>query len=194
MKYFLAFFLLLILTATARIEERGKWVIDYNSQLMIHGKTNVSSFTCFISCYNSTDTLNYELNKKTKNLIFDKNKMVIPVFNFNCGNTMITKDFRKTVNVDKYPYLNIAFLSLDRNGEDDLASGNMEITLAGVTKTATIHFNLKPKGDFIQLTGRYPVSFSDFNLEAPERMMGLVKVKEDLLVEFNLLIRPVILN
>jgi hypothetical protein len=191
MKYFLSLLLLLTLTATVRIEERGKWVIDYNSQLMIHGKTNVSSFTCFISCYNSTDTLNYELNTATKNLIFDKNKMVIPVFNFNCGNTMITKDFRQTVNVDKYPYLNIAFLSLDRNGEDDLASGKMEITLAGVVKTATIHFNLKPKGDFIQLTGRHAVSFSDFNLQAPERMMGLVKVKEDLLVEFNLLIRPV---
>jgi hypothetical protein len=68
----------------------------------------------------------------------------------------------------------------------------MEITLAGVTKTATVHFTLKPKGDFLQLTGRYAVSFSDFNLEAPERMMGLVKVKEDLLVEFNLLIRPVV--
>lgn len=191
MKYFIASLLLLILTSTARIEERGKWIIDYNSQLMIHGKTNVSSFTCFINCYNSTDTLNYELNTTTKNLIFDKNKMVIPVFNFNCGNSMITKDFRQTVNVDKYPYLNIAFLSLDRNGEDDLASGKMEITLAGVVKTATIRFNLKPKGDFIQLTGRHAVSFSDFNLQAPERMMGLVKVKEDLLVEFNLLIRPV---
>lgn len=191
MKYVLAFFLLLILTATTPIEERGKWVIDYNSQLMIHGKTNVSSFTCFISCYNSTDTLNYELDTKTKNLIFDKNKMVVPVFNFNCGNSMITKDFRATVNVDKYPYLNIAFLSLDRNGEDDLASAKMEITLAGVVKTATLQFNIKPKGDFIQLTGRHAVSFSDFNLEPPNRMMGLVKVQEDLLVEFNLLIRPV---
>jgi polyisoprenoid-binding protein YceI len=190
----LVFFSFLILTAATPTRERGKWLIDYNSQLMIHGKTNVSSFTCFISCYNSTDTLNYELDKKTKNLVFDKNKMVIPVFNFNCGNTMITKDFRKTVNVDKYPYLNIAFVSLDRKGEDDLASGNMEITLAGVTKTATIHFNLKPKGDFLQLTGRYPVSFSDFNLEAPERMMGLVKVQEDLLVEFNLLIRPIVVH
>jgi polyisoprenoid-binding protein YceI len=190
----LVFLSFLILTAATPIRERGKWLIDYNSQLMIHGKTNVSSFTCFISCYNSTDTLNYELDIKTRNLTFDKNKMVIPVFNFNCGNTMITKDFRKTVNVDKHPYLNIAFLSLNRNGEDDLASGNMEITLAGVTKTATIHFNLKPKGDFLQLTGRYPVSFSDFNLEAPERMMGLVKVKEDLLVEFNLLIRPIVVH
>lgn len=191
MKFLLTSIILVLFTAASPIEERGRWLIDYNSQLMIHGKTNISNFTCFISCYNSTDTLNYELDIKTRNLIFDRNKMVIPVFNFNCGNTMITKDFRKTVNVDKYPYLNIAFLSLNRMGEEDLASGNMEITLAGITKTATIHFNIKPKGDFLQLTGRYPVSFSDFKLEAPERMMGLVKVNEDLLVEFNLLIRPI---
>lgn len=191
MKYIVALLLLVSLSSSSRIEDRGKWLIDYNSQLMIHGKTNVSSFTCFISCYNSTDTLQYELDHKTKNLVFDKNKMIIPIFNFNCGNPMITRDFRKTVNVDKYPYLNITFLSLDRNGEDDLASGKMEITLAGVVKAATIHFNLKPNGDFIQLTGRHAVAFSDFNLHAPERMMGLVKVNEELLVEFNLLIRPV---
>jgi hypothetical protein len=191
MKYTLSILLLLSLTAASTIEERGKWIIDYNSQLMIHGKTNVSNFTCFISCYNSTDTLNYELDTKTKNLIFDKNKMVIPVFNFNCGNSMITKDFRETVNVDQYPYLIIAFLSLNRNVDDDLATGKMEITLAGIVKTATVNFNIKPKGDFIQLTGRHGVAFSDFNLKAPERMLGLVKVKEDLLVEFNLLIRPI---
>lgn len=191
MKFLIPLFILITLTAASRIQERGKWVIDYNSQLMIHGKTNVSAFTCFISCYNSTDTLNYEHNTKTNVLVFDKNKMIIPVFNFNCGNYMITKDFRQTVKVDTYPYLTIAFLSLTSNDGDDLAVGTMEITLAGVAKSVTVNFNLKPKGDFIQITGKHNVAFSDFKLTTPERMLGLVKVKEDLLVEFNLLIRPI---
>lgn len=182
-------FLSLFFQATTYQE--GKWVIDYNSQLLIHGQTNVNKFTCFISCYNNVDTLAYNLSPKTKDLVFEKNAMIIPLYNFNCGNNLITKDFRTTVKADQYPYLKIAFLSLDNNTKTGNATARMEITLANVVKRVTVKFNLNPKGEFLQLTGNHEVCFTDFALEAPQRMMGLVKVQEALHVEFNLLIRPV---
>lgn len=171
--------------------QEGKWVIDYNSQLLIHGQTNVNKFTCFISCYNNVDTLAYELSPKSKELVFEKNGMIIPLFNFNCGNSMITKDFRATVKAEQYPYLKISFLSLDQNLKTKQATARMEITLANVVKRVTVKFGLNAKSDFVQLTGQHEVCFADFALEAPQRMMGLVKVHEALQVEFNLLIRPV---
>ncbi len=188
MKYLLAFLTCIALTAATRIEERGKWVIDYNSQLLIHGQTNINSFTCFISCYNSTDTLAYE--QENGIFVFEGNKMTIPVFNFNCGNGMITKDFRTTVKADKNPYLTISFVTLEKHPADSKATAKLDITLAGVSKQSTLQFDMNKKGDFIQLSGKHPVCFSDFQLQAPERMLGMVKVKEDLRVEFNLLIRP----
>jgi polyisoprenoid-binding protein YceI len=188
MKY-LILFTLLTLTATTGIE-RGKWVIDYNSQLSIHGQTNVNSFTCFISCYNSVDTLVYEQNKENGKLSFEANKMIIPVYNFNCGNSLITKDFRSTLKADKNPYITISFVTLDKHPAEKKAAATLEITLAGVTKKVILQFDLVPKGSFIQLAGKHSVCFNDFQLHAPERMMGLVKVQDDLNVEFNLLIRP----
>lgn len=175
-----------MLTAAARIE-RGKWVIDYNSQLLIHGQTNVNNFTCLINCYNSVDTLVYEQDQQ--HLIFGSNRMTIPVFNFNCGNSLITKDFRTTVKADNNPYLNISFVTLEQHTPTPL--GILDITLAGVTKRVKVKFTQEKKGDFIQLSGKHVVCFADFELQAPERMMGLVKVKDELKVEFNLLIRPV---
>jgi len=191
MKYLFIIFAML-LTAAAPVRERGKWIIDYNSQLLIHGKTNVNSFTCFISCYNNIDTLNYELDSKSKALVFEANKMIIPMFNFNCGNPMITKDFRTTVIANKYPYLNIVFVSLDKNRDEGKAVAKLQISLAGVVKSITVDFLLKPKGDFLNLTGKHVVHFSDFGLKAPKRMMGMVKVQEELNVEFNLLLKPVL--
>jgi len=187
MKYVI-FLSLLALAATGT--ERGKWVIDYNSQLAIHGQTNVNSFTCFISCYNSVDTLVYDHNKENGQLTFEINKMIIPVYNFNCGNSLITKDFRSTLKADKNPYLVISFLTLDKHAGNTKATAALEITLAGVSKKVNVQFELASKGNFIQLAGKHSVCFNDFQLHAPERMMGLVKVQDDLNVDFNLLIRP----
>ncbi len=191
MKYLIPLFILTILTAASRIENRGKWVIDYDSQLLIHGQTNVNSFTCLISCYNSTDTLNYQVDQASKAFMFDQNAMVIPVYNFNCGNNLITKDFRTTAKADKHPYLRISFVSLEQNPTSSNNKALLTITLAGVTRQVSVKFTQTRKGDFILLSGNHSVCFADFELQAPERMLGLVKVQDDLQVEFRLLIRPV---
>jgi hypothetical protein len=191
MRYLILLPLLIALTATSLIQEHGKWVIDYNSQLLIHGQTNVNSFTCLISCYNSTDTLNYQINQQSKELAFDKNIMVVPIYNFNCGNNLITKDFRTTVKAEHYPYLTISFVSLEQNSESSINNGTLDIALAGVTKRVAVKFTQRKNGDFLQLSGNHSVCFTDFELQAPERMLGLVKVQKDLRVEFKLLIRPI---
>lgn len=190
MKYLIPVLLLFVLTAASRMEDRGKWVIDYNSQLFIHGQTNVNSFTCFISCYNSNDTLTYHVDPKSKILEFEQNAMIIPIYNFNCGNNLITKDFRTTVKADKNPYLNISFVSLEQSSQSTEDKALLEITLAGVARRVSVKFTQTKKGDFLQLSGNHSVCFNDFALQAPERMLGLVKVQEDLRVEFKLLIRP----
>lgn len=189
MKYFMLLSCVFFLTA-ATTTERGKWVIDYNSQLLIHGKTNVNNFTCLIGCYNSVDTLSYGADQQTGKLQFDDNKMTIPVYNFNCGNNLITKDFRSAVKADKNPYLTISFVTLEKQKSCSQATAVLDITLAGVTKKVNVEFTMIPKGNFLLLTGKHAVCFGDFQLHAPERMLGLVKVQDDLNVEFNLLIRP----
>lgn len=117
--------------------------------------------------------------------------MIIPIYNFNCGNNLITKDFRTTVKAEKHPYLNIAFVALDQKAEGLRGKGILDITLAGVTKRVMVKFTETKKGDFISLTGNHTVCFADFELHAPQRMLGMVKVQDDLRVEFKLLIRPI---
>jgi hypothetical protein len=104
---------------------------------------------------------------------------------------MITKDFRQTLKAEQFPYLKIGFLSLRRMQGSDEATAKLEIALANTIKQAKVTFILRKKADLLQLTGKHDVYFSDFGLEAPQRMMGLVKVQEKLQVEFNLLIRPI---
>jgi ABC-type methionine transport system ATPase subunit len=59
--------------------------------------------------------------------------------------------------------------------------------MAGVTKLFKMPctFETTKKGE-IFLRGERAFLFSDFNLKAPQRMMGMIKVNEKLFVQFNL--------
>ena len=178
-----------------QLENKKKWVIDSSSKLLIHGNTNVNSFTCTMNCYSNSDTLEYVLNESSCNIIFSKNVMVVPIEYFNCGSEMITKDFWATVKSDEFPNMKIRFLTLnDFHGPSTInpISGKVTISLAGVEKTFNVMYNVETNsGRLVTLKGNQLVCFSDFELKAPKKMFGLIQVQENLKVEFHLRLRTI---
>jgi hypothetical protein len=189
--------LLLIFCATAflisadTLPDDGTWIIDRESQLFIYGSTNINNFTCSIHSLTKADTLEYEIKGNPGELIFQKNLMVIPVTNFDCGNTLITRDFLQTLKSHEYPNLNVRFLTLEQAPIGEDVKGKVVITLAGVSRHYTIDYSLTKGGNpKMQLSGKHTVSFTEFGLEAPQKLMGLIKVEEYLEVEFRMILRP----
>jgi hypothetical protein len=173
--------------------DKGTWVIDAGSRLAIQGSTNVNKFTCRFDYYYGSDTLQYVRNYRTGKLNFSNNKMIIPVRSFDCGARQISNDFRKTLKSEIYPQLTIAFRSLENpfNQNDCFIDGVVDITLAGVTTTYTVRYLVNLEKNSIKLKGTRAVNFSEFGLEAPTKLQGLIKVDEVLNVEFNLLLKEV---
>jgi len=172
--------------------DRGIWIIDSESLLAIHGSTNVNNFICKIESSSGTDTLRYVKNYAACEIQFSRNRMSIPIRSFDCGSRQISKDFHKTLKSETYPELDINFKSLQNLSvaNNTFIYGVVDITLAGVTVRYTIRYWVAVKGNgTIFLTGTHPVNFSDFKLTAPEKLSGLIKVKEVLNVEFNLVFR-----
>jgi hypothetical protein len=170
--------------------EKGIWIIDSDSQLTIHGSTNLTNFTCKIDCYTGNDTLHFVKNYTACELQFSRNRMTIPIRSFDCGAKQISQDFWKTLKSETYPQLDINFRSLQNLvvKNNTYVNGVVDITLAGVTARYTIRYHVTQHKNTILLKGIHPVYFSDFNLVAPEKLQGLIKVKEALNVEFNLVL------
>ena len=171
----------------------GVWVIGSESRLTIRGCSNIKDFSCTIEYYPGTDTLRYVEQSATNELMFTRSFMIIPVRSFDCGAHPISRDFWETLKSDKYPDMRINFVSLQNpyvrnNG----VKGVVDITLAGVTTRYTICYRAA-FGDngVILLTGMHAVNFADFRLHAPEKLNGLIKVKEGLKVYFNLVLKEV---
>lgn len=172
--------------------KKGIWIIDAESRLSIQGSSNVNNFICKIDYCTGTDTLQYEENNSTREMRFTRSRMTIPIRSFDCGSKPISKDFWKTLKAETYPELDIYFISLQnlyfKNNSN--IKGIVDITLAGVTARYTIRYQVSIKDDgTVLLKGTHAVNFSDFRLKAPKKLKGLIKVKEVLNVEFNLVLK-----
>jgi len=164
------------------------------SKLSIDGKTNVNSFTCAIAKYTGTDTLILQEGGKKIRPVFVKGSVGLDASTFDCGMAIMTSDFRKTIQSDKFPAIVIDFISFERTpsyaqGEEKF-KGILKISLAGVTKLFEVDCSIETESSgLIHLKGGRNFTFADFGLTPPSRMMGTIKVKEDLVVNFHLVLK-----
>jgi hypothetical protein len=171
-----------------------RWAVANNSSLNIEGRSNLSSFCCQVTRYLETDTMQYVKNETTRQFVFTNSCLTIDINNFDCHQRIITNDFRKTLKADQNRFLKIQFISLDafdvRNQQT--VKGKVEILLAGQVKCTTIDFKTNATNTgLIQMNGTKTLLFSEFNLHPPKKMAGIIKIKEEIRVNFQLFFKPV---
>jgi len=196
MKLFLAL-LIFIFSSAFLIRDANlihRFIVLPESVLSIDGKTNVNSFTCAIAKYAGTDTLVLHEGGRNVRPVFVKGSVGLDASTFDCGMAIMTSDFRKTIKSDVYPAIVIDFISFERNpsykpGQENFI-GILKISLAGATKLFEVNCSIEtqPNG-LIHLKGGRQFTFADFGLKPPTRMLGTIKVQEDLYVKFHLVLK-----
>lgn len=192
----LLFLILLAMTGLALPRERGvlvhRLIVQPSSKLIIDGKTNINSFRCAITQYCGRDTLELRegLGRKP---VFTKGYVGLEASRFDCGMQVMTQDFWETVNSRKYPIVSIEFISFEKIPRFDCGAqvfqGALKISLSGVTREYDVNCTIETEETgLIHLKGGRVFTFSDFNLEPPVKMMGLIKVQEKLEVNFHLVL------
>ncbi|MDB5198895.1 MAG: hypothetical protein JWO92_858 [Chitinophagaceae bacterium] len=188
---------MLFSTTKSAIAQNGKvvkWVVDKNSTLRVEGRTNINSFTCNINEYAKKDTI-ICVNDPAKPVSFT-GEIQMNILSFNCHSSMITKGLRKTLKADEYPTMTIRFISLQfmplLQNKIELIKGWVEVQLAGVVKRFELSYSFLQSGSvYIQLNGGRSFRFSDFKLSPPRKFGGLIKIKDDFDVNFQLVLRTI---
>lgn len=165
--------LILILMSPYK-EERE--VIVTRKMITVSGQTSIGGFNCDYSRNGLKDTLYIDYSKKVKDLIFE-----IPVQDFSCGNFLLNKDFRKTIKADQYPTAKVRVKDL----KSSYGHYSCDMTVDIVGKK--LYYNdLILKRTSEGLAANLVLSFEELELEAPKKLGGLVKVEEELHLEFKL--------
>ncbi|MDP1844786.1 MAG: YceI family protein [Sediminibacterium sp.] len=187
--------LLITLTGFYPPENKAVWIVMQGSSLTVNGSTNINTFQCDIANYNQPDTLTCLKNTPKGMVLAMSGKLNLSIEAFDCHNRMMTSDLRKTLKAKDFPILSVKFITL--NGFPDFKNptkitGLVDIGLAGVIKRFEINYLFS--GDDkkqVYLKGDQRIHFSDFNLKPPSKLGGVIKAKDELLVEFKLNLKPI---
>lgn len=166
----------------------ARWVITKGCSLKVGGSTTINKFNCVIPEYARPDTLTFY--KGASSIIFS-GCIKLDVNNFDCHNSIMTKDLRETLKAKEFPNLSIHFLSLSKYPIDgknnEIIKGAVNIELAGVTKRYEVDYKFNKCGkDLVRMVGIRQVNFSDFNIVPPRKIGGLIQTHNELNVEFIL--------
>ena len=166
-----------------------RWVVVSGCWLKVDGSTNVNNFSCAIPSYSNPDTISV-IRSGTPAIMLNGN-IRMEVQRFDCKNPVMTADLRKTLKVKQYPQLIIRFLSMtkypDAYSTGETTRGMVVIDLAGVSKKFEVDYKVvSANSGFVQLEGTRKLHFSDFEIDPPRKLGGMIKTNNELSVVFNL--------
>jgi len=164
-------------------------IVLNQSKLRIYGTSNVTDFECKYENDFEQDTLTHQLDINTQGILVRGDQLPLVVDSFDCGKRAINKDFKNTLKYKEYPDINIELIEVfSTNTIPDRAS--VAITLAGVTRQYDVKLVEEPTSDgTFRITGTQELYMTDFNLNPPRAMFGLIKVSDELLISFELVVK-----
>lgn len=160
--------------------------------LTIYGSSNINKFKCKLNQDFESDRLHVLIEKKS-NTIYCKNaEVMFEVNKFHCGHEVINKDFRQALRAEEYPTIS---LSVDQiylpdssilvNNKDKIKA-DISIKLAGVIKDYNIEFDdVTINGDNLSIIGSQQILMSEFNIDTPQALLGLIKTDNELSINFE---------
>ncbi|WP_026730598.1 hypothetical protein [Flavobacterium denitrificans] len=143
-------------------------------KIEITGISTVGKYNCS-NTFSIKDTIYINSNKK------NTFNTAIKMSSFDCGNKIMTKDLQGTVKVQKFPNSVVCITDVKPNGK------NYKCKLNFIVTDKTLKYN-----DFIlynsdnKIQGTLNLKFSDLELVPPVKMGGLIKVKDDIVINFIL--------
>nr|MBS0036609.1 YceI family protein [Saprospiraceae bacterium] len=164
------------------------WEVKATSKVLVEGKSNVNEFQCVTLNYEGEDQLKKSYHSQSKNWNLT-GSIDMKVKSFDCENRIMTRDLRETLRAEVHPTISIEllqFLLPEHPRPSEKITGRAKITLAGNSRTFNITWTLFKEGDTMRMLGTHDFKFSDFNLDPPTKMMGMIQVRDDITVDIDL--------
>lgn len=155
------------------------------SRLWIEGSSNVNKFRCRAARYNT------DVQPPTSDTTVQV-EVDVDVEGFDCGKRRMNRDLYETLLSDKHPFISFEYedtVSMRFNETTDTytLTINGKLTVAGHTNE--IRFPLIAEivdENRIRATGQTGLKMTEYNVEPPTALLGLVRVNDELTVHFEL--------
>lgn len=195
------FLLLILICATSVVTSQQKeshYRIEVlpGSDLTITGDTNIRDFLCEYDIERLERKHEVFFTHESQRLRFRNTILELRNAGFDCGNKAINRDFHSLLQSEDHPIINLELKEV-RLEQEDIAQAIVRITIAGKTKNYEIPVKVirinTGQNESQRLDGHLMLNISDFGLEPPKKLFGLIVVKDDIQINFDLHIRREVL-
>jgi hypothetical protein len=165
-----------------------------DSQLQIIGKTNLGKFSCHCNQWGQVKHNEFVGSVRDNKIYFDHASLEIPVEALGCQNRMMTSELHellcnesdegniKVTFQEAQWYLN-SLWSEKMKVNEPIGYFHVLLTIGGITKDSNVEIfssNEQSDNKTLSTRGKIELQLSEFNIEPPTKMMGLVKVNNSL--------------
>lgn len=150
--------------------------------ISIQGSSNINEFQLI----NPHPAINESNSGVTNNKRY--RDILISVNEFTSANQRMVRDFREMVQESKYPYIKISIERRDLADFDEtsgLTNFSTIITIAGKAKEYNVPCEVySTLNSGFLLSGNFSVKLTDFGIDPPEKVLGLIKVNNEVCINF----------
>lgn len=164
---------------------------DSQTKVIINGSSNVNEFSCYYTGNFKDKT--YCIYGALEGMVMDLRnaKFCLEVGNFDCGNPIMTSDFKKTLKQKEFPEISMEIQSIDfvckKNIEckSSVVFANIQVTAGGQSKGYCIQADRNLINEGVKFSGNFDIEVEDFGIDPPTHAFGLVKVNSTMNIEFS---------
>lgn len=170
-------------------------MVQPQSKLQIQGKTNVNSFQCYCAPPASVVGFNAESSSETQKIHFKKAELTILTKSLDCRHKTMNRDMYQTLKAEHYPTITLSISQVlipihSINARWKLTgpiATEAYLTLAGMKRKIDLLVTIsQPFNNVYRFTARKSLLLTDFGLTPPTALMGMVKVKNEVILDIDL--------
>lgn len=159
--------------------------ISLNSKLSISGDTNINAFECEFNTSYLEPCKDVIYRKIGNNIVFENAWLSLRNEGFDCGNKAINKDFHDILETKNHPKITLELTEVNLF-PNNKGNARVKISIAGKQQVYFVPVQIfgEPTNRFV---GTLKLNIRDFDLEPPKKLFGLIVIKEEIEINFDLL-------
>ncbi len=191
------FLLMLLFKITSALAGSGSlysYSVHERSRILLTGTTNVNSYECVSDSEIPRGSLMADFLPGSNAIYFNDAILVLEVSSFDCGNRLMNKDLHQALGGSESPFIEINLLearpvsSMQRPNSGKIRV-EISININGTTKNTdlVVDYRNADRYNYI-ISGSKELKMSDFGIDPPSPALGLVRVRDQVVIHFDLLV------
>ena len=190
-------FFCVIMPSFAQSSAHGQLYIQHESKLWLEGTSTLHDYSSKATKIVGTiemDSLSAEMKFKNMESVLSKAEIIIPIKSMHSESEKMDNNMYEALKADDHPEILYKFMQdsiiSDSNKDSLILKAIGKLTVAGKENTTEMKVTLTKNNDgSIRVTGAKELFMTDFGVDPPSFMLGVLKTNNRVIVKFDLLLR-----